>query len=446
MGKTTENKSQNTSSHPAFQTDSELNETVLSILHREAAAGSPAAEKKPEAKAQPVTETAEKEPVRPPEKPVSNAQKKKASPHPHAPHSPKPEAAETEVTETAVSESAVTEGEAPSENVSFSAPFLRCFEKRSSFAADLFLAALPILGARIWYFGWRTVTVLLLALLVSLVSAFLFAVISRKDPVSALKSALSEGNFAVTALTVTLISSPNMPFFAVFIVCAAAEILFKGVFGLRSSAVRSHPLNPAMAAFSLLMLLCQTLDGIGAVPGVHAPLFLASPDPAVYGAGNPILAALRSGVLPSAPPVSIVLGNAAGLVPAVFVLFSLVYLLIRKTVAWQIPCTMLLAGVVFAALLPETAIVTDMILLQSVLFEIFSGTFFICALFCGADTATVPYTGTGKLIFGALAGTFTILLRHHTGIVNCAPIGVIAANALTPIINRLTLPRPFGKK
>lgn len=329
-----------------------------------------------------------------------------------------------------------------SESAAGTAPFLRTSEKISSFAVDLFIAALPILGARIWYFGWRTVTVLLTALLVSLFSELVFALFVRKDPPSALK----DRNFAVTALTVTLISSPNLPLWAVAVLCALAVILFRGVLGLRTSSVRSHPLNPAMAAFSLLLLLWRGLDRFGAVPGVRAPLLLASPDPAAYGVGNPILASLRKGVLPSDSPVSLIFGNAAGLLPVLFVFIALVYLLVRKTVPWQVPCAMLVSGILLAALLPRTAILTDMILLQSVLFEICSGTFLLCALFCGADTATVPYTGTGKIVFGCLAGAFTLLLRHYTGIVNCAPIGVVAANALTPLINRFTLPRPFGGK
>ena len=322
----------------------------------------------------------------------------------------------------------------------FTAPFLRTSERFSSLSVDLFIAALPILGARIWYYGWRTVTVLLTALLVCLFSELVFALLSKKDP----PAALTDRNYAVTALTVTLISSPNLPIWAIAVISALAVILFRGVLGLRTSSVRSHPLNPAMAAFSFLLLLWNGLDLFGAAPGVRAPLLLASPDPVAYGVGNPILTSLRAGVLPAASPVSLILGNAAGLLPALFVLFALVYLLVRKAIPWQIPTAMLVSGILFAAFLPRTAIRTDMILLQTVLFEICSGTFLLCAIFCGADTATVPYTGTGKLIFGVLAGAFTMLLRYFTGIVNCAPIGVIAANALTPLINRFTLPRPFG--
>ncbi|MCQ2424639.1 MAG: RnfABCDGE type electron transport complex subunit D [Lachnospiraceae bacterium] len=336
---------------------------------------------------------------------------------------------------------AVSAPEEPEESP-LSAPFLRTSEKISSLAVDLYIAALPILGVRIWHYGWRTVTVLLTALLACLFSELAFALISRKDPPSALK----DRNFAVTALTVTLISSPNLPLWAIAALCGLAVILFRGVLGLRTSSVRSHPLNPAMAAFSLLLLLWNGLDRFGAIPGVRAPLLLASPDPAAYGVGNPILASLREGVLPSDSLVSLIFGNAAGLLPVLFVLIALVYLLVRKAVPWQVPAAMLLSGVLFAALLPRTAVRTDMILLQTVLFETCSGTFLLCALFCGADTATVPYSGTGKIVFGFLAGTFTLLLRHYTGIVNCAPIGVVAANALTPLINRFTVPRPFGGK
>lgn len=328
------------------------------------------------------------------------------------------------------------------ENIAFSAPFLRNPENFSSLALDFLIAALPLLGARIWYFGWRTVTVLLTALAVCLFSELVFALIARKDPPSALK----DRNFAVTALTITIISSPNLPLWSVAVLSALAVILFRGILGLRTSTVRSHPLNPAMAAFSLLLLFWHGLDRFGAAPGVRAPLLLASPDPAAYGVGNPVLSSLREGVLPTVSPVSFIFGNAAGLLPMLFVLFALVYLLVRKTVPWQIPAAMIFSGILFAALLPRTVIRTDMLLLQSVLFEICSGTFLLCALFCGADTATVPYTGTGKLVFGFLAGAFTILLRHYTGIINCAPIGVIAANALTPLINRFTVPRPFGGK
>ncbi len=319
-------------------------------------------------------------------------------------------------------------------------PFLHTADRPTTFAFDLLIASLPVLGARVWFYGWRTLTVAVIAVLSCLLFDALFSLVVGKD----LRMLLSDLDFSVTGLLVALTVSPNVPLWVPAVLAAFASAIFKGLLGLRTDAVRSYPLNPALAAFALLLLLWNQLDLFGAIPGKHAALFSFAPDPSVFGLGNPILTSLRGGALPSVSPVSVLFGNAEGAAPTLLILFAFAYLLIRRTVSWQAPCAMLFTCVLFSALVPRTPLVTDVILLQSVLFEITSGSLLVCAVFGTADRVTMPYTGTGKLFFGIAAGAATMLLRYFTGIVNCAPLGILIADLLTPLLNRLTRPRPFG--
>jgi len=64
------------------------------------------------------------------------------------------------------------------------------------------------------------------------------------------------------------------------------------------------------------------------------------------------------------------------------------------------------------------------------------------------DWVTSPVTRTGRVIFGVGCGVLTMLIR--TVPTAAYPEGVSFAilimNAFTPLINRATRPKPFGRK
>ena len=61
------------------------------------------------------------------------------------------------------------------------------------------------------------------------------------------------------------------------------------------------------------------------------------------------------------------------------------------------------------------------------------------------DYSTSPITNKGKLIFGALCGALTVLIRYFGGYPEGVSFAILIANSLVYYIDRVTLPRVFGK-
>ncbi|MEJ2661862.1 MAG: RnfABCDGE type electron transport complex subunit D, partial [Desulfobacteraceae bacterium] len=57
---------------------------------------------------------------------------------------------------------------------------------------------------------------------------------------------------------------------------------------------------------------------------------------------------------------------------------------------------------------------------------------------------TSPLTSKGKWIFGAGVGAVIMRLRIFRGYPEGVMFAVLLLNGMTPLINRWTIPRPFG--
>ncbi len=80
-------------------------------------------------------------------------------------------------------------------------------------------------------------------------------------------------------------------------------------------------------------------------------------------------------------------------------------------------------------------------------FHLCSGGLMLAAFFLANDMASRPIQLRGQIIFGMGAGVLTIVARLY-GTWSMAPLGAYIAllvmNTLTPLIDRVTRPRPRG--
>lgn len=67
------------------------------------------------------------------------------------------------------------------------------------------------------------------------------------------------------------------------------------------------------------------------------------------------------------------------------------------------------------------------------------------AWFMATDYVTSPITKKGQLVYGALLGILTGLFRLFGGSAEGVSYAIIISNLLVPLIERVTLPKPFGK-
>lgn len=67
------------------------------------------------------------------------------------------------------------------------------------------------------------------------------------------------------------------------------------------------------------------------------------------------------------------------------------------------------------------------------------------AFFMATDYVTSPITPNGKLIFGILLGLLTFLFRIYGGSAEGVSYAIIISNLLVPLVERVTVPKSFGK-
>ena len=67
------------------------------------------------------------------------------------------------------------------------------------------------------------------------------------------------------------------------------------------------------------------------------------------------------------------------------------------------------------------------------------------AWFMATDYVTSPITKKGQYVYGALLGILTGLFRLFGGSAEGVSYAIIISNLIVPLIERVTLPKPFGK-
>mgnify|MGYP000269569591 len=61
------------------------------------------------------------------------------------------------------------------------------------------------------------------------------------------------------------------------------------------------------------------------------------------------------------------------------------------------------------------------------------------------DYVTSPITKTGQIVYGVCLGLLTGIFRLFGGSAEGVSYAIIISNLLVPLIEKITLPRPFGK-
>jgi len=69
----------------------------------------------------------------------------------------------------------------------------------------------------------------------------------------------------------------------------------------------------------------------------------------------------------------------------------------------------------------------------------------LCAFFMATDPVTTPVTKWGRIIFGIGVGSLVFVIRNWGGLPEGVMYSILIMNGFTPLINRVTIPKRFGK-
>lgn len=287
---------------------------------------------------------------------------------------------------------------------------------------DVIIALLPLCFMAFYYYGGRSSLIILQCILASWVTDRLLSLLRPRKFIKA------DFSSVVTGMIVALLMPASVPYWLPISCCIFAIAVVKHPFG----GFGNNPFNPAAAAVALAMVCFPglmfkfpvPLDRIDFSSEVMVKLVDSS------------ASILKLGGIPSLDEVEVLLGKQAGPMGVTNILVitaCLIFLLVRKTVSI---CTVgPLVGVcaLTAFLSPRAVAGTGF---SSLFFELTSGSLLFCAVFVASDPVTSPNTRIGRVLFGALVGGLTMLLRQSGAYEEGILFAILLMNSLSGFFDR----------
>lgn len=227
---------------------------------------------------------------------------------------------------------------------------------------------------------------------------------------------------AVTGLLLALNLPPTLPWWMGVVGAAFAIIVVKQLFG----GLGQNFMNPALAARCFL-LICFTgrmtyfvYDGVtGATP----------------------LANLKAGE--AVNTMDMLLGFTRGTIgetSVIAIMIGAMFLILMGVIDLRIPGSYIVSFIVFIVLFGGHGLDA-----QYITAHLCGGGLMLGAWFMATDYVTSPITSSGKIIYGICMGLLTGLFRLFGGSAEGVSYAIIISNLLVPLIEKVTLPKPFGK-
>lgn len=302
-------------------------------------------------------------------------------------------------------------------NVSVS-PHIREQSTTRSIMRDVAIALIPTLAFGVFRFGIGAVRTIALCVAVCIACEALFEVLLKK-PVT-----VFDNSAMVTGLILAMNLPPTVPWWIPVIGGAFAIIVVKMLFG----GIGQNFMNPALAARCFLLISFTQRMTDFAVDGVSG----ATP-----------LALLEAGE--KTDLLTLFLGyhdGCIGEVSSLAILIGGLYLIVKKIISVRIPAVYIGSTVIFIFII--NLISGGDISATYLLGHVLSGGLLAGAFFMATDYVTSPITAKGQIVYGVILGLLTALFRCVGSSAEGVSYAIIISNLLVPIIEKVTVSRPFG--
>ena len=296
----------------------------------------------------------------------------------------------------------------------------------SSLMLDVIVALLPAFGCAVWFFGIRALFLAGTCIAACLVTEAISRLAMKRE------NTIGDLSAVLTGLLLALNLPPDLPLWMAAVGGVFAIGVCKQVFG----GLGYNPFNPALAARAFMLI-----SFTGPMTTWTSSAWQGSLDAATTATPLAFVKKGAEGFDWSQVAVlkNLFLGNVNGClgeVSALALLVGAAYLLFRRTITWHIPASFI--GTVFLFAMLNGGVPP--------LVHVFSGGVMIGACFMATDYVTSPITAKGKLIFGCGCGLLTMVIRTFGAFPEDVSFAILIMNAVCPLINRWTQPKPFGTK
>lgn len=299
-------------------------------------------------------------------------------------------------------------------NVS-SSPHVRSKDTTQSIMLDVAIAMIPAAAFGVYQFGFHALLVILVTVAACVASEYVYEKVTKRT------LTVSDMSAVVTGMILALNMPANIPLWIPALGGVFAIIVVKQLYG----GLGQNFMNPALAGRCFLLISFGKkmsdfqLDGwTGATP----------------------LAMMRAGE--TVDVTAMFIGRIPGTIGEVSVIALLIgaaYMVIKKVISLRIPLTYILTVAVFVFIFGDHS-------MTQVAAHICGGGLIFGAFFMATDYVTSPITPKGQIAFGVLLGVLTGLFRLFGGSPEGVSYAIIISNLLVPLIEKVTLPKAFGKE
>ena len=303
-----------------------------------------------------------------------------------------------------------------------SSPHLRDKATSQRIMQEVCLALAPAGIAGVILYGLNAALLIAICVVTCVLSEFVWQK-ATKQPVT-----VSDWSAVVTGLLLAYNLPATAPWWIAVIGSILAIVVVKQFFG----GIGSNFMNPALTARAILFISWSGI--MGSYPTANPFQFTAD---AVTGATP--LATLNGGTTEGIKLLDLLLGNQGGVLGetcAIAIILGGVYLLVRGIADWRIPVSFI--GTVFVCYLIKDGA-------EMALYQLLAGGLLLGAFFMATDYATSPITAKGRVIFGIGCGFFLFIIRAFANYPEGCSFAILFMNVATPLIDRFTMPRPFGE-
>ncbi len=295
-------------------------------------------------------------------------------------------------------------------------PHIRASHTTGRIMMTVLIALMPAAVFGIFNFGMDAPVTILLSMASCVATEYIYEKLMHK------KITISDCSAAVTGLLLALNLPASVPWWIPVLGGIFAILIVKQLFG----GLGQNFMNPALTARCFLLISFTgrmttfTYDGIaGATP----------------------LGLLKSGE--SVDVLSMFLGTTGGAIgetSTLAILIGAAFLLWKKVISLRIPGMHLGVFAIFVILFGGHGL--DLSYLAA---QLCGGGLMLAAFFMATDYVTSPITKKGQLIYGGILGILTGLFRIFGNSVEDVSYAIIFSNLLVPLIDRVTIPKAFGK-
>lgn len=295
-------------------------------------------------------------------------------------------------------------------------PHIRSGVSTSNIMLAVIIALLPATGFGIYNFGIDALILIVITVATTVLTEFVYEKLMHK--------AVTIGDFSavVTGLLLALNLPASAPWWIGVIGGVFAILVVKMLFG----GLGQNFMNPALGARCFLLISYTSI--------------MCNFDCDAYSGATP-LAKLKAGE--SVDILKMVIGKTAGTIgetSMIAIVIGACFLILLGVIDLRIPGSYLVSFIVFLLLFGGHGF--DPAFISA---HLAGGGLMLGAFFMATDYVTRPVTKKGQYLYGVLLGILTGVFRIFGPSAEGVSYAIIIGNLLVPLIEKITMPRAFGK-